>query len=905
MIESNISRSYGLTITERLLTSIPTLRNAPSFWISFNQERFNTEQLIINNRFVNYATNAYYLVKASSISPYNNRFVLYNFLNTKGGNALPTFSGTIQGTISISGINVTGTGTNFTTLGLGTTTSARGSLMYCDNKKYIIASVVSDTSMTLVYSEGDVTSKQAAIPLASNLVNIGTITGSGGTITGTNFNTFNIQVNTLIYTNGTSYIVSSVNSSTSITLTTNPTITSQTAYIFNPVTDTGITALPNTLYHIGFGVATQYKSVSGGFLASVGKFSFSINNNFFYFLQNTNTNTNDYTIINFGWANVNFNLFDLVVKQLDQYFTYTEIQQLYNGGQGIALDYLNRTLLATANLYFCIGDFLVSRNSLTTFTLNVNSNNGNSLVSNKSENGYYINDGWFQYTLNGKSLPINYYNNAKDRQPYRNGNGVITKTNYPEVSTLQNYIYDGIPYIYVSDVDNTGLSTVNYSGGNSLKELILIRVLNCLLNLNLYYSFCKNINISNSTVVNLNISFASKVDTTVTITSSSIQALYFGTNYTACTYGTITITSCTFLGTLIDPTLFDSYFNITYTVINITSFSGYFYINQRLYNSYLLKTFIVTPTDVNSGCLVDNVSRNLDFIFCSVLTNITITSWRCPVVFLPATSILTTIRLDGSTLKTAGFTFRTIAVPTLNSYSDDSKITLPTNNTITTLLITNTFATSINRVPTSVTLLDLRNNGSLTGTIDISGLANNITTSGGVYLSGSPFTGITLPSSTITIAIFSYSGTTSVTSLNTFSGAFPIGVNTNYSLANATLTGVGTFLSLGTVILSRTLDLSNIIGVDLTWLCGTIRNLYTNWANFDIGTVAKTLNMTNALITTKTPVAPTGYILNTSDGVLTVESNDASRITIIREIAYILINQTSSGVKKYNWSVTL
>ena len=63
---TNISRSYGISITNRCTFRMNTPRNAVSFWISFNKANFGSRQLICTFRTVNHnntTRNGFYLVK--------------------------------------------------------------------------------------------------------------------------------------------------------------------------------------------------------------------------------------------------------------------------------------------------------------------------------------------------------------------------------------------------------------------------------------------------------------------------------------------------------------------------------------------------------------------------------------------------------------------------------------------------------------------------------------------------------------------------------------------------------------------------------------------------------------------------------------------------------------------------
>ena len=901
-----------------MLSIIPIVRSALSFWISFNKEAFGAEQLISTNKGGSYNSQGQYLVKDSSVSPYPNRFVLYTLLNNIANSAaLPTFSGNMPGTHTVSTstfITLTGTGSNYLSLGL-----VKGSMLYIDNKRYVVgATVSSNTSITLMYSEGDISNKLGAVPFGSNLPFLGSISITGGVLTGGgDYTRLNISVGTKIITDRAVHTVVAVTSATTITVTSSPSgdVSTQSGFLFIPVLDTGITATTNTLYHIAIGINPYYKTLGVGYYSPTIAYSFSINNQPFYIIPNTSLASN-FTFISIGWTNVNFNLFDLVAKQSDQLFTFTEVQQLYNGGQGLALDNISRTLLTTSNIYFIIGDFLVSRNPLSTFSFNNNAT-ANS-TSNRSERGYYINDGWFQYTLNGKSLPKSYYDDAANRQPYRNGNAVIVKSNFPEVNTLQNYFYEGVSYINVIDIDNSALSPstfVNYSG-SSLKELILNRITFAYLSLTLNNTFCKSITVSNSTNLFLRINDVSKVDTTITITSCSIKFIGFGViTLNSYTLGSLIISSSSFISVGLQDAFFDNTpILFSYSIISITSFTGYFYFTQSFSDYINLTSFIITPSSIGTGGFgLAQQTRPFNFTNSKSLTTINITSYNFTSVILPNSSTLTTLRI----IADSGFT----TINTTNVI--DGKITLPLTNTITTLLINGTSCTSINRIPTSVTLLDLRNNVYLqnlsSGTIDLSGLANDITISGGIYLSGCSFLNITLPSSR-NIAYFDISGIAANGALPAASNrwiygsgipvgcTFVSGTGTVFK-ANDVIWNSWTSLPFGTRIVCNSITIGGTIYPvgNTSFLYSSIYNLYSNYTGFS-SSAQKSFSFSNEVGGGIT--IPTGYVQANA----TTAGNDGDLLNMldsdlvkIRKVAYVLVNQNIdfTTTKKYNWSVTL
>lgn len=82
----------------------------------------------------------------------------------------------------------------------------------------------------------------------------------------------------------------------------------------------------------------------------------------------------------------------------------------------------------------------------------------------------------------------------------------------------------------------------------------------------------------------------------------------------------------------------------------------------------------------------------------------------------------------------------------------------------------------------------------------------------------------------------------------------------------------------------------------------TVKSIYDNKSTYLTGTT-KTLDISTYSIS---PLqAPTGYVLDGSDGTIITPTNDTERLQAIREMLYVLENQTSGGTTKYNWNITI
>ena len=839
---TNISRSYGISITNRCTFRMPTtVRNAVSFWISFNKANFGSRQLICTNRTVNHDTTAptrFYLVKDTDN-------IIKAYLRCNSTTSTPAGEDTYSEIF------------------------ATYSTVQPDTLYHIVTAVSPDNKTGLT---GSVISQ-----------------GNGVWIDGVPY------FNTSIFGAGTSN------------------------------------------YYIGL-------------------------------------STNQSAGLNFGNYLTNFNIFDLVIKGTDDSFTIAECQNLYNGGQGINLEGNDAILQLnqigkSGGLGFItkIGNFLLKEKFKTEFISSPQNTDSTTLgivnnfygvagtpytqrliSSTSSKNGFLS-----ILTNTGCSIPVTYYDDSANRQPYRNGSIVKHQASYyelPQVPVTVNgktyndpitpYFYDGVSHIYVYNINHSKNNYYFFLTSPTAKEVALDRV-SITGDLNEIYLVTatgssieggiSSQNLFAYTITNCNFSYVApgqgstleltsgKIETDVVISSTIFgRSIGFTRLPDSSGFKNLTITSCTFATTsTTDMAIIDrsGYFGEFVSggdvigSISITSFVGYMNINLNLESIPLLSqksitSFICTPTSVTTGGLTNPI---LSFYNCSNLSNITITSNYLYEVGLPNNSVLTTLSLSGTGLSGIGL------ISTKPSGLTAGQIVLPSNNTITNLSISNsTNLTSINRIPTSLTALTLSGLG-ITGSIDLSGLTTNSTSITGINLSGS-FSSITMNTSRTYLA-FSYNG--SFISPNTFTasgintpGMFTSASNSKFSISNAICNDAGNSggVALGVSVTSRDINIGNSSSTNsmgLTALALSIQSLYNNWATFS--TVPKTLNMSDPLITPKGLTAPFGYIQATAgtpgnDGTFTT-----SNIGKIREIAYVLVNQNiSNGTQsKYNWSVTL
>jgi hypothetical protein len=234
---------------------------------------------------------------------------------------------TITGTITVSGTAMTGTGTSFTTLGI--TTGTAGNTITIAGNVYGISSITNNTAIVLLASGTAGTGVNTGITFSNTSVTsgtgtlnneivfagtynfyqgtvvcgtalAGTISVSGTTMTGvgTTFNTSTTPVNSTIWINNNTYIVSSITSTTVIVLTTSGTSVSNAIGIVLAALDSGISSAVSI--RIGNISGTVNGVISGTVSGSTQNYAFTFlpagNTNIFYNATLTRANNVSFAV---------------------------------------------------------------------------------------------------------------------------------------------------------------------------------------------------------------------------------------------------------------------------------------------------------------------------------------------------------------------------------------------------------------------------------------------------------------------------------------------------------------------------------------------------------------------------------------------------------------------------------
>ena len=641
-----------------------------------------------------------------------------------------------------------------------------------------------------------------------------------------------------------------------------------------------------------------------------------------------------------GSSGCSFSLFSIVGKNLDgifgvSTFSVQECMRLYNNGFGISLHPMITTLGYSDGINYVIPDLLPSTGNLiikgTPFYAN--------RIATSRTNARYIGLVNTQSTVAVQAI------NSPDSFPKRNGKIVYyPSVGLPQGETISDYLDNRNPYVVVTS--KTG--DLEASGTPALPDKIdFIALRFCtFINSAQVISSYKGTYLEIANCIGLNSLTISAIRDTLTLlltnNSNSFHTLEFSGNAGI---------------EILEPTITSNRLH-TLTLDSSSRFRGTFTFSNTFQHcrvTGLANSNTLAGIEASTGTFgfdtfngSDPSGFPLDLSGCSSLTTINIrNSPKLGSIILPSTARPLSLTITGADLVESRITnllthaaqytqFRIANAALIDVFPSGldcstfvnctviittvtGAFIAPTNNVLQSFSLDNCSVTSINRIPTSVTQLLIRNVTTLVQSIDLSGHAVNI--AGGVEFTNSTgITGITLPPTNRTMGALNCSGCTSFV-VPTFSGVtwviLPSGLNTVFNIFNCVQTGISeiTGLPLGTWIRSRTINLSQAIPANkmsVEALLKCITNIYDNFSNFE--TVAKSLSVAHTDISgsdrTLAIISGSGYVqattgVNGVDGVYSAAYNAETTINKIRHVLFVLVNQNnnSTTVRKYNWTV--
>lgn len=701
---------------------------------------------------------------------------------------------------------------------------------------------------------------------------------------------------------------------------------------------TGIIVEANKLYHFAVGVK-QPSPADITFLETV------INGLFYDFDSIGLGGIFPY----FGNAGCNFAVFSINLFNRDFRLGYTpigrlDLQFLYSGGYCLA----NPRYLPTTTIFSSALSVRLSSEPI---------NEGSLLIDNsQSSTGSSANTGigepiiqYVRYITEQGSLPKNLYEIAKDWQPIINNNNVVFRhTNYTDLfgshkgNQLIDYEYEGLYALVLNDL------TINVSSYNCPTTLEEITLTNCLLGAAINNFRGRRITLTSCTgnLGDVNISLLNSI--LFSVTSCNANLFLLGLTYVILNPNII---NCFGSNYFIEPKVRG--------VFTITNNIGYFNLasiprtiingnRNNLSNQNEMTGLFITSLSTESGINTESFGgdfNNLDLTNCYALTDIRITRGdKFDAIVLPDIARLTRLDLQTVPVKLANcdnfnthattFTYldlRTTVVfannldlstfvnLTLLWINCTGVLTLPVNNNIVNIIAEHPGLTQVTYLSRNITGLYLRGTPLLAQAIDLTN--HNVNMSDGLFLGGSGITSLILPTTTgRTISRFSLNDCTAcqVPTLPTWN-MFVSGNGTSFTIANCIHTNVITSLPLGTIIRSRSINISqnnNGRKMPIAVLRASIENLYTNITNMENNTIQKVLNAAHpdlvAPLRTPTLITGAGYIQANSttdgaDGIGTATYNTATDQQKISHIAFVLINQNvnKTTTKRYNYSISL